>query len=92
MLSDNFRFFLSNISIPQLFQAFNKDDRKIILESIKEIEHNLNVDELSGSLFACSSDCEIRFSRLSPLFSMSMSVIYLTSLSIFLINSSAFSE
>ena len=45
MLSDNFRFFLSNISIPQLFQAFNKDDRKIILESIKEIEHNLNMDD-----------------------------------------------
>ena len=46
MLSDNFRFFLSNISIPQLFQAFNKDDRKIILESIKEIEHNLNIDDV----------------------------------------------
>ena len=46
MFSDNFRFFLSNISIPQLFQAFNKDDRKIILESIKEIEHNLNVDDV----------------------------------------------
>ena len=45
MLSENFRFFLSNISIPQMFQAFNKEDRKIILESIKEIEHNLNMDD-----------------------------------------------
>ena len=45
MLSENFRFFLSTLSIPQIFQAFNKDDRKIILESIKEIEHNLNMDD-----------------------------------------------
>ena len=28
-----------------MFQAFNKEDRKIILESIKEIEHNLNMDD-----------------------------------------------
>ena len=45
MLSENFRFFLSVISIPQMIRAFNKEDRKIILESIKEIEHNLNMDD-----------------------------------------------
>ena len=45
MLSNEMKVFIQSISFNELFQAMDKEDRKIIIESIQDIQNNLSDDD-----------------------------------------------
>ena len=45
MLSNEMKAFIQSISFNELFQAMDKDDRKIIIESIQDINKDLSEDD-----------------------------------------------